>query len=92
MEGNNQDNAKIKDFRCSNCKWCMVDMVPDLNAEYKCGKARPKVRGFRCHISRVCGSGFPIVNSDDYCAFWTDKETLNQPYKHCLEVGGKIEE
>ena len=70
---------------CGTCLFCLADMIPDPNAEYKPGLAKPKVAGHRCHVCRPTNGGFPIVRADQFCALWTDAKTKEQPLVNLLK-------
>jgi hypothetical protein len=77
---NTQTNtADERTERCEECFFCLPDMIPDPNAEYKPGMAKRKVPGFRCHSCRPSTNGFPIVRKDQFCSLWTDRKSREQP-------------
>lgn len=65
---------------CADCFFSMRDMIPDPNALHEIGKAKPRIAGYRCHVSRPGTNGFPIVRADEFCTFFTDRRTRNRPF------------
>ena len=46
--------------KCARCLFAISEFVPDATAPFT-GKSKPRVPGYRCHISRPGTNGFPIV-------------------------------
>lgn len=75
---------------CANCFFATRDLIPDRAFVWgvdgdKKTKAKPKVPGFRCHISKPTINGFPATVESDFCTFYTEPATLRQPFRHLTE-------
>lgn len=72
---------------CANCFFATPDMIPDPNFIWgadgnKKTKVKPKITGFRCHVSKPTINGFPAMTEDDFCPFYTTKdEKHRQPLR-----------
>ncbi len=65
--------------KCGRCLFAIAEFVPDPTAPYQCGKQKPRVSAYRCHLNRPASGGFPIVRDDEFCAYFTDARTRKQP-------------
>lgn len=65
---------------CQNCFFCQPCEVIDTRAKVKYGQRKPRVPGYSCHITKPSWHGFPEVKADDFCGFFTDPQTKEQPF------------
>ena len=70
--------------KCARCFFAISEFVPDTGAPFECGKSKPRVPGYRCHISRPGTNGFQIVRGDEFCGMFTDAQTRKQPLARLL--------
>lgn len=80
---NNTDHTADRCEKCARCFFAISEFVPDADAPYT-GKSKPRVPGYRCHISRPGTNGFPIVRANEFCGMFTDAKTKNQPLTRLL--------
>ena len=74
---------------CEKCFLATADLIPDQSVPWKPGMGqKPRIEGFRCHAHAPAVGGFPPVCADSFCAFFTDRATLDQPLRHLVMVGG----
>ena len=69
--------------KCARCFFAISELVPDPTAPFRHG-SKPRVHGYRCHISRPSTNGFPIVRADEFCGMFTDAKTRKQPLARLL--------
>jgi hypothetical protein len=53
------------EYRCRDCFFCILH----------------KDTSVRCHIGKPTSSGFPKVDPDAFCGFFTEPTTLKTPYR-----------
>ena len=72
--------------KCSNCFFSTPSLIPDPLATWEPGMGqKPRIAGFRCHAQRPAAGGFPPVEADSFCAFFADRATFEQPFRHLIE-------
>ena len=77
--------------KCSNCFFSAPGLIPDPFAKWEPGMGqKPRIAGFRCHATRPAAGGFPPVETDSFCAYFTDRATLEQPLRHLVTEGGAV--
>ena len=81
---NNPENTTDRCEKCARCLFAISEFVPDANAPFTPGNSKPRVPGYRCHISRPGTNGFPIVRADEFCGMFTDAKTRKQPLARLL--------
>lgn len=75
--------------KCANCFFATADQIPDPSVSWEPGmRQKPRIDGFRCHIHAPASAGFPPVCADSFCAFFTDRATLDQPLRNLVIEGG----
>ena len=75
--------------KCSNCFLATPSPIPDPAVVWEQGmKSKPRINGFRCHAHAPAVNGFPPVCADSFCAYFTDRATLEQPLRHLVTEGG----
>lgn len=72
---------------CADCLFSAPDLIPDPKAEWKPGNQKPRVEGYRCHAARPTYNGFPAVPKGVFCAYFTERGTMAQPYRRLVEAG-----
>ena len=75
--------------KCATCFFSTPSLIPDPMAKWELGMGqKPRIAGFRCHATRPAAGGFPPVETDSFCALFTDRATLEQPFRHLIESEG----
>ena len=80
----NTETTDTRCEKCANCLFAIPEYVPDPNTPYKSGTPKPRIPGYRCHISRPGTNGFPQVRDDEFCGMFTDAKTRKQPLARLL--------
>ena len=81
---NDTEHTTDRCEKCARCFFAISEFVPDAAAPFTCGKSKPRVPGYRCHISRPGTNGFPVVRADEFCGMFTDAKTRKQPLARLL--------
>jgi hypothetical protein len=81
---NDTEHTTDRCEKCARCFFAISEFVPDAAAPFTGGKSKPRVPGYRCHISRPGTNGFPVVRADEFCGMFTDAKTRKQPLARLL--------
>lgn len=81
---NDTEHTTDRCEKCARCFFAISEFVPDAAAPFLGGKSKPRVPGYRCHISRPGTNGFPVVRADEFCGMFTDAKTRKQPLARLL--------